>query len=678
MVAIPKISLGKHTKKSFFDLSHDVNTTCDFGFCQPTLFQEVIPDTDINLGTRSLTRLGVMPTPSFARVSAKFFNTFVPMSEVFPAFDNMMSQIPYYTSFDGTNKYPDTCDYVYANQLLTYCLLNFGAQAKAFNRNVLAIPTVWLSDNNVLTPQDIDSKSTLYDIFASCTIFSNSSIDTLSEDDKSNLLSLSRTGYNLAMNYYQGQDISSSNKKYNYLTVSPDSADFLCLSGNYYVSFHLTKQGKRLFKVLYGLGVQFAHNRKVPLTSLLAYYKAWFDRFNPGRDMTWKATNAYSLIHAYYDRVVTMADHIANNDGFDRTYFYPFLNEIIYCCYTEPIDAMSCALPNLNNGTYTANVKVRGTGDTSALISPNPDGMYPTANKFDDGQSIIVKSLLKLLPFVNKNSVIGKNIDKYMQTHFNQSVFPDTYSFGEFSYPLNIEPVFSTSETDNSYLGEYGGKGVGSGSEEFSYHSKEFGFIVQLSCIVPISGYSQCFGTSLHVGRDDFYNHDFETLGLDAMLRSSIFGASSVFINTSLSDSAFGFRPRYFEYKYHPNLRNGGFQNRSERSQLLPYMLDKNFNEVDVYFTTDETTGYPKRSGSQSSVSLPRVDESLRYINQIESYGHYNRLFIDNSGNNDNFIMHIVQDLKLHSPMLPITESFDTFDNDGVAGDNTTVNINHA
>ena len=92
MVTLPSINLGRKERRSHFNLQHDVETTADFGFCQPTINRMFIKGSKINLTTKSVTRFAPMPCPTFGRIEIKTHTAWVPMSEVFPAFDFLQSQ----------------------------------------------------------------------------------------------------------------------------------------------------------------------------------------------------------------------------------------------------------------------------------------------------------------------------------------------------------------------------------------------------------------------------------------------------------------------------------------------------------------------------------------------------------------------------------------------------------
>ena len=125
MASLPKISLGISKKKSYFNLSHDVHTTSDVGFCQPTFIREMIPNSSINVKNKVFTRLAPLPVPTAGRLSYKQYSGFVPMRDVFEAFDYMQAQM---TVDNALNSYvPFTSDYV-DNKLLFEIIAHISLQ----------------------------------------------------------------------------------------------------------------------------------------------------------------------------------------------------------------------------------------------------------------------------------------------------------------------------------------------------------------------------------------------------------------------------------------------------------------------------------------------------------------------------------------------------------------------
>ena len=80
------------TKKAKFNLSHDNNTTYDWGSVQPLFGKMMLPDSSINVNIEQLTRLAPMVVPTFGRVKIKNIAHFIPMQEIYPNWDAMMSQ----------------------------------------------------------------------------------------------------------------------------------------------------------------------------------------------------------------------------------------------------------------------------------------------------------------------------------------------------------------------------------------------------------------------------------------------------------------------------------------------------------------------------------------------------------------------------------------------------------
>ena len=120
MLNLPKINIGSKKKKSFFDQSHDVNTTSDFGFCQPTLIDTIPADTNVTLKTQSFVRLAPLIAPSFARIKMRTENIFIPMEDVFEGYKYMLSG----ESINARALYtPIQADYVNSKQLWGYALL---------------------------------------------------------------------------------------------------------------------------------------------------------------------------------------------------------------------------------------------------------------------------------------------------------------------------------------------------------------------------------------------------------------------------------------------------------------------------------------------------------------------------------------------------------------------------
>lgn len=202
------------------------------------------------------------------------------------------------------------------------------------------------------------------------------------------------------------------------------------------------------------------------------------------------------------------------------------------------------------------------------------------------------------------------------------------------------------------------------------FECDEFGYLIQLTTLVPLGGYVQG-DTQDPISRYDFYQSQFDGLGMEVLPQSAVIGRQTCFSNVQIPDSVFGFVPRYFNLKVQNNLANGGFSFNSESAQFLPYSLDKIFSvgSPSEYYDKDYTT--PITKFCKDVV----CDEELRYVGRYEKYGNFDRIFYDTTGVTDNFIVHIIQDLSMYAPMRAIDNSFETYDE---FTDDDSVKIDHA
>lgn len=772
---IGKINIGSQGKKEFHDFRHDVSTTADNGFCQPTLVQRVDPRSSVDLNSHTFVRLAPMPCPTFGRIKVKQDTVYVPMKDVFTAFNEFISG----NSVNNPNAgiyVPESVDWVYSRELLDMMMKltqidwssatpatvfslsskklfsqmftmsltgNFNPVTKSLQEDEinyldLAVdpdsPFTLLSFYDMLSNLGCDgSDFTLHypDIFSSeftppkktmtnslgftinvnfdsdngfgpfwygevidffiHSFFTPKSLfeyaDSLSFPTE--LLPLLTAYQNMPEQFrkFFDKSRSSENADFSYeflpnfiFALSENSFDWTenTLDIKFKLNFHLTPFGKRLMKIFtacgWNMGIQ---DFKCDLPKLYAYYKAWFDLYNVGRDQQWSDTHAFGLIHAFYDDPRTLHDKLYHkNDTVPFIFgedvkFENFLLDLSMCCYNMDADPMTVATPSplltklgstlpFAGVSYPVNKEVSSyiySGSDSANQPQYPQRVVNTTYPLD---SLSVRFLSRLYEYVNKESVIANKIADYMNVKYGVDIRSTAFLKRTY-FDCQISDIMGTVNNDQTALGEYAGKGIGSGDTgDIHFDVPEQGFIIQLTTIVPIGGYVQANEVA-QIQRYDFFTPEFDSLGMEPMALSQIFARDSIF-NCFVPDKTFGFRPRYFSLKYKNNLNNGGFAFRSERASFLPYSLDRIFTES--YYMS---RGLQNASGIfHQDVPMPRVDlypdERLRSLGLVESYGNYNRIFYDTTGISDNFIIHMIQDLKYYSPMKSISDSFDTYD----------------
>lgn len=79
-------------KKGKFNLSHDNNTTYDWGSVQPLLCKMMLPDSTLNIELEQLKRLAPMVVPTFGRIKTKNIAHFIPMDQIWPNWQAMLTK----------------------------------------------------------------------------------------------------------------------------------------------------------------------------------------------------------------------------------------------------------------------------------------------------------------------------------------------------------------------------------------------------------------------------------------------------------------------------------------------------------------------------------------------------------------------------------------------------------
>lgn len=776
MGILSKIKIGRKSDRNFFDFSHDVNTTSDFGFCQPTLLQNIVADSKLTLNTKSFVRLAPLPVPTFGRINVKQHTAFVPYRDIFLGYDNFVAgksiasgvrtYIPTQANTITNSRlfnFIANCSYIASRSRLPETLLNnlFFKVGVFFNENVLVGDEDEYVD--LFNPYDLIDDNFDARIIANRLIIAR----YLFEDDNSPFNRLMRDTFGHTLNYmdtafrtsnvgnpyyplfadlqlhkdhreqflnipttetdYWGTieseflyNVSDYDIPFFSERITMDNADFIfsyindndftvsvyqpdltekrnrTFKNNFIFCIKLTRLGRRLFKILNADRINFGY-KDVPVDflSLLSYYKVWFEQYNPGRNLVWEETNAYKLIHSFYDFGKDLNDcydyDSISVDNFTfvtsgvRRNLAGFLSDMANCTYTLPVDNITVATEDLLTNvddTKATDVSVvdsydDGIGRSDVGFSSN-EAPYGGLSRVDAAGGLGIKLLERIYHLVNKNSVLGSRIDEYLKAHNLGSPLPESLILNDNDYSITVDEQMSTAETAEGYLGEYAGKAKAFNNGDFmKFETPNSGVLVQYLTIVPYGGYVQA-GRIGMVNRYDFYNAFYDSLGREPLTQYEV---SSRFyhLNDVVENSVFGFVPQYFSKKVVNNLANGGFAFRSQNGQFLPYSLDRLFSVPDLHLrrtirqrgTGEVVTYIPEFTAKIDLIA----DEYLRFIGRNEGFGNYNRIFYDTTGLTDNFIVQMIHELHVYSPMKPVSESFDTYDKDV---DNGYVEVKHS
>lgn len=486
----------------------------------------------------------------------------------------------------------------------------------------------------------------------------------------------------------------------------------------YYVLFKFLPELKRLRSLMIGLGYQFSPYSDVDQSffKLVAYYKMWFELFRPKREINWQNTNCYHLLMVMngYDglRVGSSSDMrgmTAGQPQKPRGYFLRFMHDVIEeCFYYLPMDYFSMAvnqpqqsnsdiptvigsqlgLPSTSDqttqGTYTINGRPASqTGSEQfPIVGYNPvSGSQPNP--------LMVKLGLRLLTFANKNTVVGRSIRDYLKVHFGISPqlehdSSEVIRIGSQRLDVQIGDVMATSSSavpsgdpNNptiTPLGDYGGRGYGAKEgQKFDFTAKEFGCWLTVSVVVPESGYFQGYlGENRHINRLQFFTPEFDALGYQVLERGEVMDSyncdsiaySSVGTWNPVTDfkrsKAWGFVPRYSEYKVARNIINGDFSLPGRMNEMAAYTFDRRISEGFVANAGFNSDGLPVKTIVKPSFVPSMVYDEFRKIDSEDHLGQYNRIFFSQSNDEDHFLIHNSFEVTAIAPFKSLSTSFDT------------------
>lgn len=672
MSVFNRVSVGVKSKYYTHHLPFDNNTTMQFGVVQPLYCQYLNADDSISLSARQLVRLAPLPVPTFGRMRLQNNVRFVKANDVCPFYEALLSSS--YVNSTHKSYQPTRLPWISLETLtvllLKYCVFSvYQSQRSSGKEEFIEVntPSIVSQVSNIVI--DLTSHSYLSDVFTP--------------------------------QYQPG--------------ISFDGADYIVKSddGSLYFCFRFTNAAKRLRSILIGLGYSFDLSNasdKLSVLPILAYYKAYYDTYSPSRESNWLQTACFRLINFMYDYNFTEFGQLfyssSNKDVTSsiQATALQFIDDLINTWYVEPVNYVSAHRvttgSNLAARMYNpeqldfddAPTDVVGFSDSSlpnAVLDPQSEGI----------SSIALRQVMKLSRFVTKDSVIGKKVSDWLKVHFGadveQSFFKDSSNIADFSVNCSINDVFSTSDTLSSdgtgeTLGAYAGKGLGFNDSSFKYKAPTFGFVIHLATIVPDSNFFQGYDPTLYATTaEQLPSAELDALGYEVTPLGSIFPNNDIELGkTNMANSSFGFLPRFSSFKTKKDIINGDMSRRGTISSFAPYYLDKILTQQLVHASKVSDKAYEVVDFKSS---LPLASEAWRYTCKFPWLGNYNRIFTAGNYNDyslhsdpdtdnyyteqiidDLFIVQSVFDMRLSNHLRPMSESYDTFDDD-VNGDNTTI-----
>ena len=110
MSVIPKVSIGRRTKREHNNLSQDTHTTMEVGYLQPTFCRHIVPGSHTEISIRNIVRLSAMNVPTMGRLSLRNYIHFVDFSTLWSPFSAFKERTNY-TYADGYTYIPTSIPY---------------------------------------------------------------------------------------------------------------------------------------------------------------------------------------------------------------------------------------------------------------------------------------------------------------------------------------------------------------------------------------------------------------------------------------------------------------------------------------------------------------------------------------------------------------------------------------
>ena len=474
---------------SKFDLSNNVMSTLDFAQIIPINSIECNIGDKFNYNFNSFTRVAPMVFPTFGNIGMRSIIAFVPYYTVSDDADTFLSGI---THFGGS---PASGRFFYQADLDTL---------------------FW---GSIYQPNIDASTSSPY--LRRCTSDENAAINEIIS-----------SGKDLPRRFFSWKG-----------------------SGGDYGYFTFTWQGKYLYKILRSLGYDISQyldfkninnpsgNSILVLNAfpLLCYFKMYADLILP--TSYYQTSPLLSLLHGIKSKssdYVNSAGFIANSKLHN---VLSILTKVFYdsdyftTAWQSPNSPLSSALPSVTQFNDTNNRVDLDADEISNKLTINGGTLSQTQLSF----------LRSFDNFVRRNNLVGYREFNaiYARYGIKPSEMKSNYCqlLDIRDLDLRVGDVTSTSQSADTVLGSYAGKGFINGGSSINFGCKDFGMIVHMIKLyvkpVYFQGIRKC---CLRKDAFDFYQPEFDGVGPQPI--------SQVELHSSHKDTVFGYTERYNEYRF--------------------------------------------------------------------------------------------------------------------------------
>lgn len=674
---IPKIKLGVDTHTGHFDLSSMTHATSEIGYVMPTYSKYIVPRSKVSIGTRTGSRLSPLFVPTMGQIEIRHYHCFIPFNTIWFPFDAFLTKTNY-TLPNGTTYIPQSCPRFTVKNVIS-ALFHYNSSSSVSLRKELT--SAIFADGQIAPESYIDAN---FDTIIS--YYKNSPLHFMPYY----LISAEGTQYMITDvdDDFEIVKLSDSARVSHVSFPSLEHCDFADYDESTQINFLYNFNGaaKRLRSIFMGLGYSFNpfDTQLVTPFKLLAFYKSYWSLFGVNRSYNFFNTYCYKVIKSLSESTTLDMNVIGNVHDL----FINFVSiELTKCTYTCPADYFSASdLDTQRSATESGGYRFVSPQSSGSNI-PHDFGASSEVNVLTQKASPVSTSVtgaqfstadvalgqkiaLRLLRFVNKNSVVGRQVSEILRSRYGVSdihnaLHEKVERVGASKTPINIQAVYNNTDAGDMPLGSYAGLGVtgqnGAISKKFTFDTKEFGTLITLTAVVPKMGYFQGMFRENSDGVTDnteFYTPEFDAIAwqsvryneliADRQFKSPLGSSNTSDATTDLG--IFGYNPTYQHYKVSFNRALGDISLPSLQESMLPYTLDR-------YFKNKVVDKYPI-----PVIGVPDLPPNEPMYFRSGTRGETNRIFSDMSPTEDHVIMQIFFDIKMTAPMKSIANSYDTID----------------
>lgn len=594
---------GKH------NLSHSIATTADFGSVQPMFCKFMTGPSSIKGSMPVNVRVMPMPLPPFGKLGLHMYAQFVPCTDLWRCWPEFRAQKVY----DGQKKFIPSVvpslpmvggysimSFFLSDPFVVWGLFELTSYSSASNKASDNITSYSYNatpiESSVIGSEEVNR----------CLGFTYTSY---SSSDSCSINGLGSGGR------VNPGNVSDAN-------LTENTADFRFFfsynSKKYVVLGYFSRQGRMLRKVLNVLGIQPTMNfldvssnvDDVNLLPLFAYYKAWFDIFQPQREIQWTSSVEYELLTYLAESGNTLQYRLnAGDSRFLASNVHTLFMDVANLYASSDPSYISVAVPNANPTSPSgsdAEISFTDTGGDLGTKGENVTSLPASNPYYETNGNLTAQGLTlvqRLSKFINARSVVGQALSKVFKVNFGTSdIGKDVEStyLGSKVCDIQLGDTVLTSNTDSSdgvhlgRAGEYAGVGYGKGDFTFSMKTSKDGYLIVLASVIPVSNYVQGSEYDAFITKPlQVPQPMWDSIGYDRLRVAEVFNQNThdaIGGYNVVGNETFGYVPRYLGHKVHKSVMTGDFSLPSTRDKYIGYTLD-NYMTQDVLLSDEESSG---------------------------------------------------------------------------------------